>query len=113
MRKGHTMNPRDYFDFLAFLRARIAEDRQNAEALEDDGTYGTWSHWCRAICDAHQAIVDAVDVVPTTAMLHVLAQLGKVYKDHPDYDPQWAPHMKIAEFSGSHDCGRGRRAVAG
>lgn len=52
-----------------------------------------------AECEVKRAILDAVEAVPTSTMLHVLRQIGSVYSNHPEYDPAWEPDQSIAELT--------------
>jgi len=89
-------------DLTEFLLARVADDLLDAAGYGDDGTPGTWSHWARAVCEAHRLIVAAMQTAndhawqdgasgPVIEFLaeRVLRLLATPYADHTDYRPEW------------------------
>jgi len=93
-------------DLTDFLLARIADDKRDAEGLEDDGTYGTWSHWVLAECEAKRQIValhtsdgghecpagfdsPGDSFVDYTRDCHTLRLLAIPDAGHPDYRQEW------------------------
>lgn len=101
-----------------FLLARVADDLLDAAGYGDDGTPGTWSHWARAVCEAHRLIVaahplttDAISqgyvgksagfgcstchdwdgMTEALGNCETLRALAQPYADHPDYREEWRP----------------------
>lgn len=91
---------RDINSLVAFSRARIAEDRAEAEA---PGTYSLVAREIETRCDALDELVDEmhasandgappVDFVGIEA-LRLVAHIWRILPDgtpHPDFDGRWA-----------------------
>jgi hypothetical protein len=92
-----------------FLLARIAEDKEDVEnsRIGDSPQWWMPDQWNRpralAECEAKRKVVELVAEVqegrhiasmtsPITQGigLRILADMGRVYQDHPDYQPEWA-----------------------
>jgi hypothetical protein len=90
---------------VAFLRARLSEDEAVAKDWPDEMDVRWYKvptytpervlrevEAKRAILSRYQSAVDHEDDWYITGTLDgVLHLLAAVYRDHPDYDPDWAP----------------------
>jgi hypothetical protein len=79
-------------ELVAFLLARIAEDRVWLQWLES--TFGNARRWV-ADCDVRLQIVRLVAPHPigvdSLAGCEVLRLMAVAYAAHPDYLPRWQP----------------------
>jgi hypothetical protein len=83
-----------------FLEARIAEDEAEAQpmaALEDDDRGGwaiAYAARVLAECKAKRALIAILtpgqEIWDGTRWAGPLDIMAAVYKDHPNYDPEWA-----------------------
>jgi hypothetical protein len=121
------MDPGTRVGIVEFLRARIAEDEALVGQVEEEDrddkhelgitTMGLFEHFgifisagrLAAECEAKRAILDIC--TRDTAQLAdleagrrldgrnpLLRELARVYRNHPDFDPQWAENT----YSGQH-----------
>jgi hypothetical protein len=89
---------------IEFLEARIAADEAEAMRLQQESDFGleAFGNYMLAECAAKRAILaecrpgtlDYLDAGEDDqpAPMWVARALATVYKDHPDYQPEWAHH---------------------